>query len=210
VQNITQFFLNPILPIAFMSDPNLTLFDIGGLASRLEKALAEPEDTIRATNFVEKTPKKSPFLHRTDEWEAYHTTKCKLVLTTRSRGLGFLLGIGEDEQNLDLGYIFLEEGYIDAGTDYNGYYEAIKMRLKHPLKLEGGLVIPPCSIKISHEAHPTEASKPLRKDHVRKFGLYWQHTDLSRVLPTDWFFPKPKYAKRPAQNYRSANSAVSA
>jgi hypothetical protein len=183
------------------------MFDIGSLVSTLGNSLANPDDSIEATDFIEKTPRRSPFLHKIDDWEISSTTKCNLIWTAHGRGLMAIAGIPKE---VNLGYAFLEEGYVDASSDYCGYYESLRLRLKHSLELKNGLTIPPCSIKITHEAHECEAGDTIRRDHIRRLGLFWQRTDLSSLLPTGWFFHRPEYAAQESRAYGSALGALPA
>ncbi len=190
-----------------MGIQDLKEFDAKEFVSTLESALVNSDDSIETTNFVEKTPKRNPFGHRLHDREVDFTAKCNLLWTAHGRGLAAIAGLPKE---INLGYIFVEKGYTDASSDYCGSYESMWLRLKHPLELVGGQTLPPCSIKMFHEAHECEAGEIFRSDHIRRLGLFWQKADLSFVLPTSWFLRQSDYGSLRAINAMNARYAVPA
>lgn len=157
-----------------MSEPQLKLLDISGLVERLNSALAESEPRISRREFELKEPRKNPFLYRARDREL------------ESRGK-YQLGILKPELGVNLGYVFVETGFTNVSDDCGGGYETLRFRTYVPIELRNGNIIPECSVKLLIE---TEEIGPLhkeRKDHTRKAGLIWVRSDLSSVLPTEWF-----------------------
>ena len=167
-----------------MSEPQLRLLDISGLVARLNSAIAECEGPISLGEFTERTPRKNPFAGR---WKDIRTASLgKYSLTQNVNGRG-LWGLADVESERNLGYIFVETGDTDASSDNGGTYEALKLRIKYPLHLNDGQVIPNSSTKILKAKDEVEYSSPEIVYHVRKAGLFLVQKDLSKVLPTTWF-----------------------
>ena len=164
-----------------MDTVELNLVDVGGLVVKLNSILKDGNYVGRGS-FEHRTPRKSityPLNHRQPELSG----KYPLTLTREKTGVRGMLGL---EREIRLGYIFVQAGY-DASSDYGGRYEVIKLRIRRPLPLQDGGIIPSCSVKLLVEAE--EAGKPHigRRNHIRRAGLFWIRDDLSGVLPTEWF-----------------------
>ncbi len=163
-------------------------FDLPALVGKLNSSLANPSDFIELGDFVGLTPRKNPFLYRLGERKV--ETVGKFPLTQEKTGRTFF-GLFDLEVDAPLGYIFVETGSLEWDEMHDGYgYETLRLRIKRPLDLKNGLVVPNCSVKIYGEEGKEwgEQPAPLRRDHVRKYGLIWQRTDLEKVLPSQWFY----------------------
>jgi hypothetical protein len=134
--------------------------------------------------FEPRVPKRNPFLYQFTDREIESRGKFPLRQTVYGRDI---LRFLELDSKINLGYIFLETGYTDASSNYGGRYETLRLRIKHPIPLKGRKVIPDCSVKFLQETE--EGANPFqeRRNHLRCGGLFWVKTDLSKVLPSEWF-----------------------
>jgi len=180
--------LKGVLILFVMLEPRLELFDLGKFVGRLNNSLVDKEEVIELGEFEHREPKKDPFLYRLADRKIEARGKFPLKQTAHRTGLMSLLTMGfESDLEINLGYIFIETGYIDASSDYGGRYETLRLRIKHPLELEDKQVIPNCSVKLLQETGEGAELFQDRKDHVRYGGLIWVRADLSKVLPSKWF-----------------------
>ncbi len=164
-----------------MKEPKLELFDLEGLINNLNSSLADSDQVIQLREFLPKQPKKNPFLYRLMDRELEARGKYQLFLPFEIAILHPFNPKGK------IGYIFIETGYTDANSNYSRRYETLRLRIKHPLKLKNGEIIPNCSVKFLQEMEEWEKPYQERKDHLRCGGLIWTKTDLSKALPSDWF-----------------------
>ena len=103
-----------------------------------------------------------------------------------SRGiLGFVTASFCFDLDKSDGYIFVEKGLTDTRTEDPGTYETMRMVLRRPLTLSNG-VVPASSVKISVDVPYFSIPQIGRRDH-KKRPVGWRRTDLSDVLPTEWF-----------------------
>ena len=163
-----------------MDEPRLELIDLPGLVSRINSALAESEGPIIFGKFAHKEPRKNPFLYRARDRE----------LDTRGKYPLDQCGILDFKLKTNLGYVFVETGFTEASSDYGGRYETLRLRIKRPIELSNGNVLPNCSVKVLVEAGEIEKPFVDRKYHVRVAHLAWVKKDLSRILPTEWFLSR--------------------
>lgn len=184
-----------------MKEPRLELFDLENLVMMLNESLAKRDEVIELGEFEHREPKRNPFLYRLIGEEVETRGKFPLRQTVFGRGLldGFL---GLDSE-INLGYVFVETGYTDASSNYSGKYETLRLRIKHPLELKNGEVIPNCSIKLLQEIEEGAEPSQYRRDHVRYSGLVWVRSDLSKVLPFEWFS-----GGRKAEDYKVSDRRI--
>ncbi len=161
-------------------NPRLELFNLEGLILALNSRLADEQGTLNLGYFEERTPKKNPFLYGHGARELESRGKYPITEETDEAFCG-LCGIDGER---DVGYVFIETGYVTEDISEDFRYETLRLRIKSPLQLENGLLIPNCSVKIYRDNAAFDASQD-RRDHVRA-GLRWKRTDLSKVLPTEW------------------------
>ena len=175
-----------------MDEPKLELIDISGLVNKINSALAESEGPISFGKFAHKEPKKNPFLYRARDRE----------LDTRGKYPLDQCGILDFELKTNLGYVFVETGFTEASSDYGGRYETLRLRIKRPIELSNGNVLPNCSVKVLIETGEFGKSFVDRKYHVRVAHLAWVEKDLSQILPIEWFLSRSvnDYELRPQQS----------
>lgn len=115
-----------------------------------------------------------------------------IILTTENPStnpFNFLSSLfGNYEHERAAGYLWFREGNSDLGNSYEPRFANLELRLWYPLKTEKGL-LPYFNIKLSIETEEWGKSEPERADHIKKFHLYWEKTDLSKEIPTEWFLP---------------------
>ena len=181
---IERFKNKTISPIS-MPSQEFRLLDIGGLVRKLNFMITESEGRITLGEFTPKNPRKDSFIYRLADRKTTSVGKYSLTQYSASRGLWSLADV---ESPRSLGYIFVETGDADVSSDYSGIYETLRLRIKHPLELKSDLVIPNSSVKLDLEADDGLGGiKQYRRDHLRKAGIAWVKSDLSTILPTEWF-----------------------
>ncbi|MBU0466151.1 MAG: hypothetical protein KJ718_05735 [Nanoarchaeota archaeon] len=81
----------------------------------------------------------------------------------------------------------IRKGYVEEGAEENPIYEEVIIRITRPIDLKDGRTIHKCRVRITTESE--ELGKPYRErsDRVRIIWPLWKKTDLSDVLPTEWF-----------------------
>ncbi|MBW3018600.1 hypothetical protein KY329_00235 [Candidatus Woesearchaeota archaeon] len=173
-------------------DPKLRLFDLYTLVRNLNKALKDPNEVITLGAFEPRIPKKNPFLYRQSTIQKHVCGKFPLTQNTCGRGLiGGIFGL---ENEVSLGYIFVETGAVCPDRDYGSRYETLRLRTKRPIELKNAslngdsiITVPKCSIKLLLEQEESCAPYEERRDHKR-VGPFWIRTELSDVLPSEWFY----------------------
>lgn len=182
-----------------MKEPTLSFIDLEGLVTKLNSAIARSEGSIELGEFKHKEPKRNPFLYGIRGKELETLGKYPLIQTVEGRGLFGFWGL---DSEINLGYIFLEAGYTGVKDHNHGRYETIRLRIKQPLELKNGDIIPNCSVKLIVEAEDVwgEVDKK-RKDHIKCGKLVYLRDDLTNVLPTEWFLTKSvnDYELKPAE-----------
>ena len=167
-----------------MNVGELEFIDLKGFIKKLNSEIDDSEGQIELGNFIDKKPRKNPFLYRLMGREAECVGKSPLIQTVE--GIGFS-GLFDLESEINAGYVFVERGCTDTTSEYGGAYETMRLRIKQPLKLKNGGIIPNCSIKLLIEAEEWVDRYQERRDHIRRYDLYWERTNLSKILPTEWF-----------------------
>ena len=168
-----------------MTEPRIELFDLAYLVNMINMSLARPDETIELGKFENKKPKTNPFLYSLMDKEI--TTRGRFPLFQTEYGRGLFSGLLGLEREANIGHISVETGYSEVSNNYGGSYGTLQLRIKRPLRLKDGLVIPSCSVGLSQEMQEWEKPVQERNDYERCIGL-WVRTDLSDVLPSEWFF----------------------
>jgi hypothetical protein len=150
-----------------MSEPKLELFNLEGLIRNINQVLADDEEPIKLGEFC---PKKVFFKKSINISGIY-----PLLQPHEFEFMHLLNRSGK------IGYIKIKAGYTDPDSDYSGGYESIRLRIKHPLELKDGKIIPKCSIEILEEVE--EGIKPC----IGRYEWNKEKKDLSSILPTKWF-----------------------
>jgi hypothetical protein len=172
-----------------MTEPQFRLIDPRGFATRLTNCLDRMEGDVGVSDFRLKTLRKNTLLYRVEN--RVPQTKGKYLLVQSPSPIvqeaSLITGVYDLEQEERIGYLSVETGIFDAAETEPGSYETMKLRIKSPLTLSDGRIIPACSIKILAEAQELQPIGIERIDHVRKYHLFWGRADLESVLPTGWF-----------------------
>ncbi|MBI2139215.1 hypothetical protein HYU13_06505 [Candidatus Woesearchaeota archaeon] len=169
-----------------MQGPTLELYDLDELLAQLNHSLADYEDSIVRGQF-EPQAQKTRFVDMLASRKVESMGRYVLIQSGNHLGFDYERRIGE---------ISIEAGYSLENSDGGARYEEILLRLKQPLELIGGLIIPDCKIKLFRQKEDLGPVLEWRKDRVRRFGLFWSAADLSKVLPSEWF-----YGRRAQEDY---------
>lgn len=164
-----------------MAQLNLHFFDLENFVSNFNKHLAREEGLLLLETPVRKRPRKNPFLYCADKFaDTKRDSPYKILLMQEYTNC---FRLDSEEQ---IGYIFAETGDLNANDSEPEIYEALRIRIKNPLKLQTGVIVPSCSVKLYRASSYAPDNPPERRDHVRRF-MHWQRTDLGQMLPTEWF-----------------------
>lgn len=167
-----------------MDAPTLRSFNLENLVKSLNSAILRPEEIIGLGEYADKTPGRNTVFYRWSHKEIGVRGEYPLEQTVHGRGTFALLGVPSE---INIGSVFVETGYTEVGSsDYDGGYEKIRLRIKEPIELKNGEVIPTCKIEILQEFGEWVESLMEREDHIKRAGL-WVKADLSNVLPSEWF-----------------------
>ena len=176
-----------------MEQPELKFFDLGNLVVELNSRLVDGQGRLELGDFVGKVPKKNPFAYGPGKTERDFVGKYPLFLVYDDKKGEDVPGSARlpffDREKI--GYVFVEEGYVHDENPFGGtIYETLRMRVKQPLKFAEGLVLPNSSIKIYRENDERGIGPgwETRRDHIRRMHIWWERTDLSSTLPTEWFY----------------------
>lgn len=93
-------------------------------------------------------------------------------------------------RGVSAGYFFLETGMLNPYSDEQIGYQALKLRIKHPIPLGNGLTIPKSIAKLAACGDNKYCHLEGPVYHRRKFGLIWEREDLSDVLPESEFLSR--------------------
>ena len=167
-----------------MTEPELRLISLLGLITKINSAIHREEGRIEIRGFKHKEPKKNPFLYRLDDKELL--TRGKYGIYQIREDAGFLrefLGWDKEEK---IGYAFIETGKIDASSNYHGIYETLRLRLKDPLTMRDGTMIPDCSIKFLVE-QPDEWLFSSYKEYIQAASNeVCQYEDMLEIKPNKY------------------------
>lgn len=176
-----------------MPEPTLQLFDLGELVANLNYSLADYEDSILLGEFEPQEQLKTRFSDRLASRKVESRGRYDLMQSGTHFGLDYERRIGE---------ISIEAGYSFENSDSGAWYEGIRLRLKQPLGLKDGLIIPDCKIKLFRQKEDLGPVLEWRKDRVKRLGLFWSKADLSKVLPSEWFYGRRSpgdYSQQPEE-----------
>lgn len=160
--------------------PDLRMIDVRRAMRTLQNRLNPCEGTFDFGDFVSHTPNRSPFVKLTshvDDPRIELVGKCPVIQN-------FQTCIDEKEEKV--GYLFITRGYFEQETD--SIFEAIKLRIKTPLRKKDGSYIPGFGIKYSVGKIGSLELAPERRDVAYHFGgLYRVTIDLTDILPNEKF-----------------------
>lgn len=161
-----------------MGESDLELINLEGLVKNLNSSLADPEEVIELET--------KEFLIPRDAKQTLRKGKCNIIQNVFGGTLIDALAMSWSEINI--GSISYERDIVEDSAAYGGKYETIRLRIDEPVKLKNGRVLPSCDIRFFVEADDTMHGKPYieREDYIPKL-LYRKRTDLSKILPTEWF-----------------------
>lgn len=170
-----------------MNEPKLEAIDLRRFLTALNRRVDSDEE-IELGGFVDKEPRKNPFHPLLDRLRDRDMIARGKYLLTRTSREGFL-GVFGSDTDVRIGYVFVETGFWHVKSSETEKYEVLKLRIKKPVELRSGLVVPNCSVKLFVTTDEYAAPLIERRDHVRAYGVN-RRGDLSRVLPTEWFLRK--------------------
>jgi hypothetical protein len=169
-----------------MPETSLQLIDIDGLVKKLNSVRVKSEGEIELTNLVERdVPNGFLFKKRngqpTKKGRGYLFQRIDVADTIYRQ---FFSGDYYIEKR---GCISFEKGLTEARSNYSDVYESVILRINKSLKFLHGNILPICEIDFLIEKG--DFCKPIiyREDYVKKFVFRWQKTNLSKILPTEWF-----------------------
>lgn len=167
-----------------MKKPNLELFNLDILIKNINSSLVESEEPIKLGEFIEKESNVNLLKYGINKLNDMKIDVQGKYLLLQPHKFPM---IHPFNMKGNIGYVFIEKGETDTSTDYPATYESVKLRIKKPLKLEGGLTIPKCTIKISKESPEGVEGKDSRQDHINVLNIGWRKADLKYVLPSECF-----------------------
>ncbi len=161
------------------------LYNPDGLIGYLNTIISEREGEILLGDFRHNEPRNTPLNHKLDDREIGQRGKFPIVQSAYSE---FLEPLGIESENV-IGYIHMESGFSEAYPD-GGIYEKINFKLHSSLQLSDGQTIPRCNIKMAKKDGNIDFRSRARKDHKLIFRIRGPETDLTDVLPTEYFLAK--------------------
>ena len=163
------------------------MINLDGLIEKINSNIFGSETKIELGDFVNEKPRRNSFLYRLDDRGLETRGKYPLIQPISSEEFMESIDI---ESEFDIGYVLVETGCIDRGSSYSGRYETIRLKIKYPLELRNGNIIPNSSVELLRETSEWEKPYQKRRDYTYRFGLIRTKADLSKVLPTEWFLHK--------------------
>jgi hypothetical protein len=142
----------------------LKLFDLTKLLSSLNEQVSGGNFSLVPKIFEES--KRNPFINKIDGSERQTVGKYHVINNGKK-----------------VGYLFFEQGIVPDDSDTIAY-EKVKLKLL-PIRLKDGREVPKSTIKIYVEDMYNVTVE--RKDHTRIGHLFWKQTDLSSILPNNYF-----------------------
>ncbi len=162
--------------------PIIQIFDLEGLISTINRSMDNPEQDLSLGEFEHKEPKKNPFLYRVRGRVMQTRGKFPLYQSRVNKW-------SDVDFERRIGYFLFESGLLDEYSSFSGTYETLMLRIKRPVQLKSGIVIPKSSVKIYYELEEGIDTEPVRKDHVYH-GLISIGSDMEHLLPTAWFLKR--------------------
>ena len=165
--------------------PKLQLFDLGGLVKRINSALADSEGFIELDEFV---PKKTlPLIDRLKDRKTEARGSYAVIQTVYGDGL--INSLLASPSEINMGSVHVETGILAPDSCSGTAYEKMVLRINYPLKLKSGGHIPKCKVEFLRETEEWNSHLQRRTDYQRR-GFLWVRTDLTNVLPPEWFIPE--------------------
>jgi len=152
---------------------DLAYLDPAGLISKINANMAAGEDELELEKFESRDPRKNSFIYSVTG--VHPSVRGKFPITqTGNYGLLGLVGV---EIERSAGYFFVERGILDDNGSNSPTYETLQLRIKRPLEVKDGVIIPRGTVRIYIQAD--DCNLELKRVDSRE--------DLPTRLPTDWF-----------------------
>src|SRR3989344_5834206 len=161
-----------------MGELDLELINLEGLIKKLNSSLADHDEVIESETKDLLIPRDAKQTLR----------KGRYNLIQNGFGGTLLDALASSWSEINIGSISYEGDIVEDSAAYGGAYETVRLRIDGPIKLKKGDVLPACEIRLFAEIDDTMHGKLYieREDYIPKF-LYKKRTDLSIILPTEWF-----------------------
>lgn len=156
----------------------LSGISVDALLDNLNAALSESEIRIELGDFV-----NGRLSERTEIKGEYPLIQTGFF--------GFRGAMGSDSDR-EVGSITIERKHTELDSDYGGFTEVLKLKLTRPLELADNTTLPLSKIKIVYETSNDFDNNPIqyRTNHQRIFGLWVPSQELTKQIPTEWFYSK--------------------
>ena len=170
-----------------------SVFDVPRLVREINN-IRNPheEEPLGAEDPIRKEPRDNPFLRKLNELLPIKKPGTTIKYSINQERPGILSGLVHYVKDVRIGYIFVEEG-IYPRTSHIGEdeaYESLTFRLKDPITLRIGGELPTCTIQV----HALINNGRLKESTIREDHHGLRRTDLSPIIPTEWFFKEGLYA----------------
>jgi len=183
-----------------MAKPNLTTLDPKRLIKRIGRVVTEQEDEIYLSQPQTRKPggkMKALLVGMKPE------KRIRLPIERMVQGASLMGALAATKKEVRIGYIETETGMFNPEESDPTPYELITLRLYGELEKINNTEIPECITTITLEMPEgyVTSSAVSRTDLIRRRnwreslrkGSRWKETDLTDVLPTEWFFKKGIY-----------------
>jgi len=159
----------------------LSIGNLEGFLRQLNANLKSGDNSISAADFKDTTPGKNPLTYSARGWELISRGHYNLIQMQQF----FVIA-----HDTNIGYAHVERIAKEKG-EYSPLTDCLEIVLTEPQQMNNGDIIPTCSIHV--EIAGGWGSEPLqRTDRVKRLlGFWWQKKDLTKTIPTEWFYGKP-------------------
>ncbi|MBU0906785.1 MAG: hypothetical protein KKD18_04105 [Nanoarchaeota archaeon] len=166
-------------------EPELAVLDVNGLISLINSNLANPNEDLARSSFEQRIPLRNLFpLSK----RIIHQAGKSYLIQNKAADRGLFSGMAGIDRERGVGYVFFEQGVIDEAAEEDPIYEGLRLRIKHPIQLTRSRLIPNCSVTVFATSQELDEGPDYRVRYHVPLLLGWRRTDLSHVLPPEWFF----------------------
>src|SRR3989304_1582634 len=157
-----------------MQNPELQMFNVGGLIHYLNSSLRDPSHNIELGDFENSNISVLSKLRNKMEKRTLITARTyPLIYTGDGRGID---GIYNYDSETRIGHISLETGFLRWDGNDGERYEGVEFQTNYPIQLKDGIEIPRCRVNVVKIARERQKPAQDRRDDVRygftKFGFW--------------------------------------
>ncbi len=164
-----------------MVELGLEIINLEGLVKKLNSAIPQLDERIELKQECLELPKNNRQL----------MTKGKYSLFQNFDAIDnlFYIFLSPDSEE-KIGSISFARGFSEPESNYSPIYEKIKLRIDQPIRLRKGEVLPACEVNLLVEEDEFVGLSKYREDYIPRSIIGRKRSDLSKILPTEWFLRK--------------------